>query len=437
MSNRQRLLKILSVDRTFHHNYEIISFSKHERTRSIETALHYGFTPIHQLKTSEMDRSATRAVSSIDNIFGAPSKENDHFNTREKATLIKLYNKGHFDRLPSPLMLYREKINISRSDKNSINKKCVLDIIGVSGSIAEALSIQTTYAVLEENGFKNLVVEINSVGDKISRESFEQDLVCYLRSIMNKLPEKTQDLCKKNPHSFFLSTDQEIEPFLNNAPQPIEYLSEDSRRHLREILEYLEELDIPYTINNRLIAHKAVHEHAIFRIVSINKTSRQNKKKLLIAYGMRYNPLSLRLGYRKSTPAVGTFLLYEKPKNKKRKVSCSGDPRFCFLHLGFTAKLKSLKLITELRRSRIPVFHYLTKDKLIGQMSVVRKLKLPYIIIMGHKEALEGTVMIRSTLDHSQETVPLKNLMTHLKKLDAHKKRLKNLKKNKHHANMA
>lgn len=420
-SNPQRFSRILLTNQPIRHSYEALPFKKNNPTLSMETVLYYGFIPVKNFRLSPMDSCAVRATSSIDSIFGNPSHDKRCFNPKEKAALIKLYKTGHFNNLPGATMLYQEKTYQIRNDKKTINQRCGFDILGVSGSIAEALAIQASYAVLEEDGFNNLEIEINSVGDKSSREAFEKDITLYVKGIINKLPERTKELCKKNSYALLSSREKEIEPLIENAPKPINYLSEDSRTHLKEILEYMEELEMPYTINHRLIAHRALHGHTIFRIVSSEEPdSKKDKNELISAYGMRYNPLSKRLGYQKSTPAVGAYLSYKK-LNKKLNTKKSVPPQICFVHIGTIAKQKSLKIINLLRQNRIPICHYLTKNKLAGQMSTVEKLKMPYLIIMGHKEALEGTVMIRNTENNSQETILISNLLPYLKTITSNK----------------
>ncbi|MGM0629338.1 MAG: His/Gly/Thr/Pro-type tRNA ligase C-terminal domain-containing protein [Patescibacteria group bacterium] len=423
MSNQKTSSSMLLTKKPVKNNYETLLFTK-QSSPSLETVLYYGFTPIKSFRHSTLDQSAARATNSIDSIFGNPIHDSKCFCPKEKATLVKLYKNGHFKDLPKPLMVYQEKTNRLRSEKNMVSQKCSLDIIDVSGSIAEALAIQTSCAILEESGFKDLEIEINSVGDQASRNAFERDLSLYVRDIINSLPEQTKEMCKKNPYSLFASTEEEAKTFINGAPKPISYLSEESRTHLKEVLEYLEELGIPYSINDSLVAHRALHNHTIFRITS-NQINSKNKHGLVAACGMRYSPLSRRLGYRRNTPAVGVFLSYKKKDTRKKVIpKTANPPKFSFVHLGFAAKIKSLKTINDLRRNRIPICHYLTNNRLSGQMYNVEKLKLPYIIIMGQKEALEGTVMIRDTRDHSQETIPLEDLPYYLKKIRSENKKI-------------
>ncbi len=86
------------------------------------------------------------------------------------------------------------------------------------------------------------------------------------------------------------------------------------------------------------------------------------------------------------------------------------------MQLGFEAKLKSLGLIETLRQARIPVIQSLAKDKMAGQVGMAEKSQAPIVIIMGKKEAMENSVIIRETSTRSQDTVKLEDVVARLKK---------------------
>jgi histidyl-tRNA synthetase len=92
-------------------------------------------------------------------------------------------------------------------------------------------------------------------------------------------------------------------------------------------------------------------------------------------------------------------------------------PKIFFIQLGFEAKLKSLGIIEILRKAKIPVMQALPKDKLNAQLTSAEELGIPYTLIFGQKEALEGTVIIRDMSNRSQNTVPIANLPVFLKKV--------------------
>ena len=92
-------------------------------------------------------------------------------------------------------------------------------------------------------------------------------------------------------------------------------------------------------------------------------------------------------------------------------------PQVCFIQIGFEAKLKSLEVVETLRHAKIPLYQALAKDKLSSQIQTAENMGIPHIIIMGQKEALEGSVIVRVMKTRMQETVPLTELAGYLKKL--------------------
>ena len=74
-------------------------------------------------------------------------------------------------------------------------------------------------------------------------------------------------------------------------------------------------------------------------------------------------------------------------------------------------------MIEVLRKSNILVYQSLSRDMLGGQIALAEKIRTPYCLIMGKKESMENTVMVRDMNTRSQETVPVDNLSAYLKGL--------------------
>jgi histidyl-tRNA synthetase len=74
-------------------------------------------------------------------------------------------------------------------------------------------------------------------------------------------------------------------------------------------------------------------------------------------------------------------------------------------------------VLNQLRKNKIPVVHSLAKDKMAGQsMATERGGTIKTILIMGKKEAMEDSVIVRDALTHAQETIFIKDLTVYLKK---------------------
>ena len=142
---------------------------------------------------------------------------------------------------------------------------------------------------------------------------------------------------------------------------------------------------------------------------------------LAIAGGGRYDYLAKRLGSKKDIPAVGGSIGVDRvllsPNYKATTPRIVKKPKIYFIQLGFEAKLKSLEIIEVLRAARIPVSHSLNRDSLSGQLGTAEKLGIPYAIIFGQKEALEGTVIVRNMATRSQDTVKVAKLAEYIKNI--------------------
>lgn len=92
-------------------------------------------------------------------------------------------------------------------------------------------------------------------------------------------------------------------------------------------------------------------------------------------------------------------------------------PKFYFIQLGFEAKLKSLNIMETLRKAHISVHQNLSKDGVSQQLETAEKMKIPFAIIFGQKEAMDNTVIIRDMRTQSQDTIKIECLCEYLKKL--------------------
>jgi histidyl-tRNA synthetase len=53
-----------------------------------------------------------------------------------------------------------------------------------------------------------------------------------------------------------------------------------------------------------------------------------------------------------------------------------------------------------------------------SQLGIAEKMKIPFVLIMGQKEAIDNTVMIRNLRSRSQLTIAVIDLPAHIKGTD-------------------
>lgn len=367
-----------------------------------EVAIYYGFTPHQSPDIKKIDLDYAKNLLSGDYIDDEEEiKAHLPLHVEEKIALLRMYSENNMHTLPQPIMLYFKEPFKGSIKKNptTYHRYCDLEIIGGSRSIAEAILIQTARSILKEEGYENICVEINSIGDRDSINRFSRDLSNYYRRHINDMNEK----CKK---------------MNEGAPKSMDFLSESSRTHFQEVLEYMEALGIQYKINNNLIGNRKYCTETIFSITNLDYDKKEKGPKIL-AIGVRYDGLAKKIGLKHEVQGVGISIIIKGNKaNLRKSVKKMKRPFASFVQLGFESKLLSLSIIENLRQVKIPLCLSLARDRLGAQVSVVEKNHFPYSLIMGKKEAVEKTIIVRNTDTHAQDTIPINDLPKYLKKLE-------------------
>jgi histidyl-tRNA synthetase len=287
----------------------------------------------------------------------------------------------------------------------------------MSRSVAEALLIKTTLTMLEEAGIRGARVHVNSVGDRDSMQRFSRELQAFLRRHIEELPAQGRELMKRDLFGAFAFLGSRHRALFDSAPKPMEFLSEASRRHLREVLEHLETADVSYEVNDDLVSCEDCYSQTLFEIHHTDARTSDDERGPLLARGGRYDELLRRLS-RGPFSAVRMLLTIRAPKKKDigtvEKIR-GRKPKIYFIQLGPEARLRSLRIIEILRRAHIPLFQSLAMETLTGQLTAAESLAVPYAIIMGQKEVVENTVIVRNLSSRRQDTVPVDTLPSYIK----------------------
>jgi histidyl-tRNA synthetase len=382
-----------------------------------EVAVYYGFRPTKSPTIEKSDLDNAKGIMDgdfVDDEMGKKGRLPLH--AEEKISLIRTYHEAGWHNESQPVMLYFKDAYRGSLKKSGYHRYADLEILGASGPIAEASLIQTTRAMLSEEGYVETAVEVNSLGDRDSIARFTRELTAYYRKNINEMTPEARQLFKRDAFDLLASHDESVKELNSKAPKSMDFLSESSRRHLEEVLEYCEALNVPYTVNNSLIGNRKYCSETIFAVVD---TSAGRKDQRILAIGVRYNGLARRLGMKRDIQGLGVSLLIKGESAALRKpVSKIKRPVASFMQLGMESKLVSLDVIERLRKVKIPLYLCLAKDRLGAQVSANEKHHTPYSIVMGKKEAVEKTAIVRRTDTHAQDIVPLDQLAKYMKKAE-------------------
>lgn len=260
-----------------------------------------------------------------------------------------------------------------------------------------------------------VTLQLNSIGDNDCRPAYEKALLEYYRSRKKDLCDVCLERFHRSPLRLLDCKQEQCQSIKAEAPQFVDHLCEACRDHLMKILEYLDELDIPYVLNPHLVRGFDYYTRTVFEIWSEDDEAGRTA----LAGGGRYDRLVEILGGR-PTPACGMAIGMEvaitKMKERNVAIPTSAHPDVFIAQLGEPAKRKALRLFEELRRSGITVASSFSKDGLKTQMDLADKLGVRYAIIIGQKEIMDGTIIIRDMEAGIQEIYDFKKIIPEIQK---------------------
>lgn len=396
-----------------------------------EVAEYYGFKPIETpiLEHEEVFRTAIgEGTDAVDKeMYAFKTKGGDHLALRPEMTAgtMRAFIEHGMTNLPQPVLLYHSG-PVFRHDTPQKGRYRQfygfdLDVFGSTKSIIDALVIKTAFTILEEAGAKNLSVDINSLGDKESRAKYTKELVNYYKKNIKELSALDKERLVKNPLRILDSKEPKTIALNENAPDAVSCLNPESKKHFKEVLEYLEEMEIPYTLNKNLVRGLSYYTHTVFEIMEEVVDDQGMVRRVSICGGGRYDLLGKALGSKKDIPAFGVGIgmdrVIEAPWFSKLRPRIMKEPQAYFIQFGIEAKLKSLNIMEILRKAKFPVVQSISKDKLSAQLGHAEKLGVKYVMIFGQREALDNTVIVRNMETRSQDTVKIDDLKEYIKKL--------------------
>lgn len=370
--------------------------------RAVRTAEYYGFRPFEAL------------IAKGKQPLVQTKKEDIAFARRDERLLIpSARTMLSLKRLPQEVLLSWRVIKYQGGFRTPT--PCItleLHVLGAQSAIAEALLITVTNAIAEEVGVGEKSLAINSLGSHESSNRFVRDVSSFLRKHLDSISPTLRPRAATDPLGTLIQLFEKGHPAVSRAPQSVEYLTEEERRRFWDLLEYLEMSGIPYELNSSVLGSRDFWSHTLFEISAADS---ETGSRVPFATGGRYDPIATRFGGPDSFGAVATISVEIRGKSTYEPVK-RPTPALYFAHLGPEARRRALKVMEMLRREGISVEQSLMYEKMHEQMERAKGLRVSHLLIMGHKEAMEGTVLVREVATNSQEAILLPDLPSYLRR---------------------
>ena len=182
-----------------------------------------------------------------------------------------------------------------------------VECFGMAGPDIDAEIIALTAAIWRDLGIADsLSLEINSLGTSASRQAHKKSLVEYFEAYKPELDEDSQRRLLSNPLRILDSKNPEMQSIVEAAPKLSDFMDDESKDHFNGLCELLDQLNISYKVNHRLVRGLDYYSKTVFEWVT-DALGAQGT----VCGGGRYDGLIPQLGG-PVTPALGFGLGLER-----------------------------------------------------------------------------------------------------------------------------
>ena len=328
------------------------------------------------------------------------------------AGICRSYVEHGMQQLPQPVELYAigQCFRYDRPQKGRYRQFHQFDfeVIGLKDPSLDAQLIYMITKIFQDlRILSRLNLQINNIGTAESRKAYVEALKDFFIGKENRLPEDDRRRLGLNPLRLLDSKEEDTQILLKSAPSFDQFLSDDSKQYHATLLEYLDELEVEYQPNPKLVRGLDYYCQTVFEFWD-QSTGAQNA----VGGGGRYDGL-IELFGGQATPGVGFAGGMERiiwhMKEAGVTVPDKDHVDVFVAQLGPEAKKACLQIVAQLRDLGVHTVGALGEASLKSQMRLADKFQSRYTLLLGKLEVKEGTIILRDMKLGKQKQIPFKN----------------------------
>jgi histidyl-tRNA synthetase len=282
-----------------------------------------------------------------------------------------------------------------------------IEILGAAEPLADAECIACGWHILTELGVaEGTVLEINTLGDAASRDSYRAALVAYFSAHRDALSEDSRVRLERNPLRILDSKDAGDRALVANAPRMADHLTADARAFYDAVKRALGRFGVPFRENPAIVRGLDYYSHTAFEFV----TDRLGAQGTVMAGG-RYNGLVEEMGG-PPTPSVGWAAGIERLSMLLPDAPPAPRP-VAVIPVGEAAEDAALDVTQALRRAGV-VAEIAYKGTMKRRMERANKANARAAVILGEAELAAGMAQVKNLDTGAQEAVPIAEIAARL-----------------------
>ena len=289
-----------------------------------------------------------------------------------------------------------------------------VEVFGSSDPMIDAEVISIPVMIYKLLGLKGVKVNINSLGDKESRESYHKALISYFEPHINELCEDCKERFLKNPLRILDCKIDNEKDVLKNAPKMIDFLNDESKKKFEDLQKYLKALDIDYVVNPKLVRGLDYYTHTVFEVeANIEGFGSQN----VLCGGGRYDNLVENLGGPKTCGvgfAMGLERLMKALEYENVLMHIHNDIDCYIIPMNEEAKDYAFNLCINLRLNGFKVDIDYNNRNLKNNFKQADRFNSQFVIIIGEEEKKSDIITIKDNNTKESYKVNKDNLIEFL-----------------------
>lgn len=261
--------------------------------------------------------------------------------------------------------------------------------------------------LIKSIGINEYSLNINSIGNKNSRENYNKILVEFLNDNKDKLSETSLERLDKNPLRILDSKAPNDIELLENAPKISDNLDNESLEHYSKVKDSLDYLGIKYSENFKLVRGLDYYSHTVFEFQS-NYLGAQDS----FGGGGRYNELFSQLGG-KDVPAVGFAMGVERLLlilDSINKFDDKLEQIDLYIVKATDREKEFYSLVKKFREQNIKVSYDLLSRSVKSQFKEADKMGAKKSIVLGDNELEKGVITLKDMTKGDQIEIALESL---------------------------
>jgi len=264
---------------------------------------------------------------------------------------------------------------------------------GAAGPAQEAELIDLAMQLFRSVGLGAIRLEINSLGDADTRPRYLEELRAFLRRRKGDLCAECQERIEKNPLRVFDCKNPGCQAVLKEAPAITDALGPEAKEHFAGLQRKLAALDIPFTVNPRMVRGLDYYTRTAFEFLSDDAVLGTASA---VGGGGRYDRLVKELGG-PDTPAVGWALGLDRLCLLMRaagEVKPLGPELFVAVAEEGVADA-ALAVVSRLRKAGHRVDFDPRGGSLKSQMKRADRSGATFALVLGSKELTSGSAELK------------------------------------------